>query len=224
MSRIRTVKPEFWVSEQVSSCSLPARLLFIGMWNFCDDNGVHPTAYVRLKAEVYPCDNFTADDLKKTRDDLTSTQQVIDEHSTNLQGIVDERSPPEGNGRALEGKGSNTYVVSGTDSASNTSKLNCPHEQIVNLYHDVLPMCPEVRIWNKTRRSYLQQRWKEDSKHQVIEFWKNYFEYVKQSNFLTGKTSGKEDKPPFIADLEWLVRPNNFVKIIEGKYHHKALT
>jgi len=42
MARIRTIKPEFWVSEQVGECSPNARLLFIGMWNFCDDRGVHP--------------------------------------------------------------------------------------------------------------------------------------------------------------------------------------
>lgn len=58
MSRIRTVKPEFWTSEQVVACSSNARLLFIGLWNFCDDNGVHPASYVRLKAEVFPVDNF----------------------------------------------------------------------------------------------------------------------------------------------------------------------
>src|SRR3989338_3105980 len=78
MSRIRTVKPEFWVSEQVSSCSLPARLLFIGMWNFCDDNGVNTTAYVRLKAEVYPCDNFTADDLKKFVNELIQNELLLE--------------------------------------------------------------------------------------------------------------------------------------------------
>ena len=54
MSRIRTVKPEFWTSEQIIACSPIARLLFIGLWNFCDDNGVHPASYIRLKAEVFP--------------------------------------------------------------------------------------------------------------------------------------------------------------------------
>jgi len=65
MSRIRTIKPEFWTSEQVISCSPLARLLFIGLWNFCDDNGVHPASYVRIKAEVFPVDSFTLDEIKK---------------------------------------------------------------------------------------------------------------------------------------------------------------
>lgn len=41
MARIRTIKPEFWTAEQVMELSRDARLLFIGMWNFCDDAGVH---------------------------------------------------------------------------------------------------------------------------------------------------------------------------------------
>lgn len=64
MSRIRTIKPEFWTSEQILSCSPYARLLFIGLWNFCDDNGVHPASYVRLKAEIFPADNFKIDEIK----------------------------------------------------------------------------------------------------------------------------------------------------------------
>ncbi len=41
MARIRTTKPEFWSSAQIIELSRDARLLFIGMWNFCDDNGRH---------------------------------------------------------------------------------------------------------------------------------------------------------------------------------------
>ncbi len=42
MARIRSIKTEFWTAEQVMECSPIARLLFIGMWNFCDDGGNHP--------------------------------------------------------------------------------------------------------------------------------------------------------------------------------------
>ena len=59
MAKIRTIKPEFWTSEQVMECSPQARLLFIGMWNFADDGGVHPAALKTLKAEVYPADDCT---------------------------------------------------------------------------------------------------------------------------------------------------------------------
>lgn len=59
MSRIRTIKPEFWTSEQVVECSLPARLLFIGIWNFADDRGVIPASAKQLKMQIFPGDDFT---------------------------------------------------------------------------------------------------------------------------------------------------------------------
>lgn len=59
MARIRTIKPEFWTSEQLTECSPHARLLFIGIWSFSDDNGIHPASIARLKMEIFPADDFT---------------------------------------------------------------------------------------------------------------------------------------------------------------------
>lgn len=59
MARIRTIKPEIWSSAQFVECSTNARLLFIGLWNFCDDFGVHPASLSRLKMEVFPGDSLS---------------------------------------------------------------------------------------------------------------------------------------------------------------------
>lgn len=96
---------------------------------------------------------------------------------------------------------------------------NCPHDEIIALYHEILPMLPKILIWNKTRRSHLQQRWRENTNHQNIEHWRRFFEHVKESAFLTGQIEGRDGKLPFTPDLEWLIKPNNFAKIIEGRYH-----
>lgn len=56
MARIRTVKPEFWASEQVMDCSPLARLLFIGVLNFSDDGGNQPASAKSLRAKVFPSD------------------------------------------------------------------------------------------------------------------------------------------------------------------------
>lgn len=63
MARIRSIKPEFFSSEQVAECSPIARLLFIGMWCFCDDGGVHPASPKALKMRVFPGDDLTADNV-----------------------------------------------------------------------------------------------------------------------------------------------------------------
>lgn len=72
MARIRTVKPEFWTSEQVMECSPIARLLFVGMWNFCDDGGNHPASAKTLKAEVFPADDFSTDSIQLMVDELVA--------------------------------------------------------------------------------------------------------------------------------------------------------
>ncbi|HUU98237.1 MAG TPA: hypothetical protein VM487_21095, partial [Phycisphaerae bacterium] len=72
MARIRTIKPEFWTSEQVVECSPIARLLFIGMWTFADDAGRHPLSYARLKMEIFPADDFKIDSIESLVDELIS--------------------------------------------------------------------------------------------------------------------------------------------------------
>ncbi len=63
MARIRTIKPEFWTSEQIVECSPNARLMFIGLMNFADDNGVHPAKPMRIKMQVFPGDAFGATEI-----------------------------------------------------------------------------------------------------------------------------------------------------------------
>jgi hypothetical protein len=60
MARIRSIKPEFWVSEQIAECSTSARLTFVGLWTFSDDNGVHPAKPKTLKAELFPMDDTSS--------------------------------------------------------------------------------------------------------------------------------------------------------------------
>jgi hypothetical protein len=115
------------------------------------------------------------------------------------------------------------YVVGDTDNPVSTHSIPCPQEKIIELYHDILPMCPRVLIWNRVRRKYLKCRWNENPKHQTLKWWSNYFNHVKQFDFLIGKKDGQNGKPPFVADLEWLIRSSNFTKVIEGKYDEGRL-
>jgi hypothetical protein len=72
MARIRSIKPEFWTSEQVMECSTNARLLFIGLWNFCDDAGRMPLSPKRIKAQVFPSDDIVAEDVRRMIDELSA--------------------------------------------------------------------------------------------------------------------------------------------------------
>lgn len=59
MARIRSIKPEFWDDEKVSKLSLRSRLLFIGLWNYCDDIGVCRAAPRFLQSKIFPFEDLS---------------------------------------------------------------------------------------------------------------------------------------------------------------------
>lgn len=77
MARIRTIKPEFWSSEQVMSCTPIARLLFIGIWNFCDDGGNHPMSARTIKALVFPGDDISSASVESLISELVAADLLI---------------------------------------------------------------------------------------------------------------------------------------------------
>lgn len=58
MARIRTIKPKFWDDIKIGKLSRDARLLYIGMWNFCDDLGVIIADSIWLKSKIFPFDQI----------------------------------------------------------------------------------------------------------------------------------------------------------------------
>lgn len=102
---------------------------------------------------------------------------------------------------------------------------HCPHEKIISLYHECLPMLPTVRIWSEDRRKTLAARWRTlvndkgyQSEEEGLGWFKRLFGYIRRSRFLTGETPQKEGHT-WRPDLEWIIKPKNLTKIIEGKYH-----
>src|SRR5690348_11915202 len=77
MARIRSIKPEFWTSEQVMSCKALTRLLFIGMWNFADDYGRMPYAPATIKAQILPNDPIEIQTIKDMLAELSSIGLIL---------------------------------------------------------------------------------------------------------------------------------------------------
>jgi len=77
MARIRSIKPEFWTSEQVMECSLNARLLFIGIWNFADDLGRMPLSIKTIKASIFPGDDISIDAIRGMIVELSKNDLVL---------------------------------------------------------------------------------------------------------------------------------------------------
>jgi hypothetical protein len=69
MARIRSIKPEFFTSLTIADQPLSARLTFIGLWTYVDDNGVGLADPRLIRAAVWPLEE-TPDILQRTREDL----------------------------------------------------------------------------------------------------------------------------------------------------------
>jgi hypothetical protein len=57
MARIRSVKPSFFRSSTVTTLPLPARLTFIGLWTYVDDEGRGLDDSRLIKADIWPLDD-----------------------------------------------------------------------------------------------------------------------------------------------------------------------
>ncbi|MGH8118018.1 MAG: hypothetical protein ACREPJ_12080 [Rhodanobacteraceae bacterium] len=95
----------------------------------------------------------------------------------------------------------------------------CPVERIVALYHEKLPMCRRVEALTPNRRAYIRNRWSNELPS--LEAFGNYFDDVAASRFLTGRVDTRHGRTPFVADIDWLMKPGNLVKVLEGKYHDR---
>jgi uncharacterized protein YdaU (DUF1376 family) len=104
----------------------------------------------------------------------------------------------------------------------------CEHQAVIDMYHKYLPTLRKVEVWNAARQGYLRQRWREVaielSKEKdivatdILTWFGDFFQHIGSSKFLTGKVNSKDGRA-FTADLEWILKPSNFAKIVEGKYH-----
>jgi|SRR5262245_6735370 len=56
MARIRQIKPEFYLDDELALCSRDARFLFIGLWILADRAGRLEERHPRIKAQIFPYD------------------------------------------------------------------------------------------------------------------------------------------------------------------------
>lgn len=69
MARIRTIKPEFWTDEKIVELDVWTRLLFIGLWNFADDEGRMVASEKRIRMQIFPADTV---DIRRALDELST--------------------------------------------------------------------------------------------------------------------------------------------------------
>ena len=106
--------------------------------------------------------------------------------------------------------------VTTTNNVNNVNKEKeskipvCPHDEIVDLYHKILPELPTVRFWKEDRRKLLLSCWKQGETFQDLKFWEWLFSNVKKDDFYMGRQGGT-----WTVSLPWLINKTNFMKAVE---------
>jgi len=90
-----------------------------------------------------------------------------------------------------------------------------PVKEIVSMFNKIFPEFPQVQKISDSRKKAVKQRWIQNTELQTLEEWERFFNYIKRSDFLMGRTA----KPWYGMCFDWLMNKTNFIKIYEGNYH-----
>lgn len=132
------------------------------------------------------------------------------EHQENSKRTANEHQMNTNNN---DNNDNNTLSSSEDDSYVKPKVERIPYQQIVDLYHEKCPELMKVSKLNETRKRQIKARWLDkDFKSNSLEFWDWFFTTVNKSDFLCGR------KTDFKADIQWLTKLDNFIKVMEGKY------
>lgn len=117
------------------------------------------------------------------------------------------------------------------DGSSSTAKPPtlpaCPHRRIIELFGERLPTLtqPKPEFWDGKPADALRTRWKwllthsrtdgtryAETEAEAIDWFGRFFDYVSASDFLMARTGD------FKCTLQWLVKAENFAKVVQGNY------
>jgi len=78
MGRIRTIKPEFWTDEKVGELKRDERLLFLGLLNLADDEGVLKATPAFIKGQIFAYDeDLSIADVRGWLDTLVLCKMLV---------------------------------------------------------------------------------------------------------------------------------------------------
>lgn len=107
---------------------------------------------------------------------------------------------------------------------------DCPHLRLIDLYAERLPTLtqPKPELWAGKNADAMRARWKwvltakrrsgeryASSGAEAEAWFGRFFAYVAKSDFLTGRVGN------FNCTLQWLMKAENFEKVVQGNYVNK---
>jgi hypothetical protein len=238
MARIRTIKPEFFTSDDICALSPHARLIYIGLWCEADREGRLMWAPKTFKRRYLPDDKCDADAVcgelvtrglvrlygeglayiptfldhqKPNPRESVSTLPAPDHHDANLDLHASNPELHAQGGREGEGREGEGREGEGREDASR--EVADASDGEVDAAYAEFVTAADRHNWPKPRQLDTDRRRKLRTRLEEhgLDGWLKALEMAGASEFLTAKWPLK---------LDWLLEPKNFRKVVEGNYRN----
>lgn len=149
---------------------------------------------------------------------ITKWAHYQSDQPANNQQLTSKQPASDHNKEVQEGKEEDQEPMSSDEPNDEPPVERVPLQEVLDLYHRKLPSLPRVRMFDEARKKAIRGRWKSHPKCGSLEFWDKFFEQVSKSDFLMGRTRDPWNGCCF----DWILKPANFKKIVEGNYNRET--
>lgn len=163
------------------------------------------------------------------------TDSVIPDNPNGSQQITERVSSAETESNPSHKPIANSQYSQGTSdevpTAGRPALPDCPHLELIDLFGQKLPELPQPKpeMWDGKHAEAMRARWKwvltakrrngqryATNRQEALDWFERFFAYVSGSDFLMGR------RGDFTCTLQWLVKADNFAKVVQGNYENKA--
>jgi hypothetical protein len=115
--------------------------------------------------------------------------------------------------------------------------VSAPYEKIKAAYHEHCPSLPSVVVLSDKRKAHIKKNWNfflnpknlipntdkpwATDEESGLKMFARFFKSVEESDFLTGRKCDRNGDTFNGCGLDWLMKEENFLKVVEGKYKNQ---
>lgn len=163
-----------------------------------------------------PVDNQMTTNCQPNGNQLPTNRQPSDNHLTTSCQPSDNQmttncQPNDGKWLPQDRIGKDRIGKDRIDNSSATAESAeaVPFQQIINLYHEICTSYPKVQALSDKRKKAIKARFRVYG----LDGLQKVFKKAEKSQFLKGCNNRN-----WSANFDWILKEDNFIKIMEGKY------
>ncbi|MFZ4465202.1 MAG: hypothetical protein ACOYN5_15240 [Bacteroidales bacterium] len=142
--------------------------------------------------------------------DRTTIEQTSDNDRTHYKNIKKLKKLKNIRSIYVNAENEKSEFLTDSEHPAYEKKEKIDFEEIIAAFHSLCPALPKVQIIHQNRRTAITARLAEVGEQTLLKV----FEMAGQSEFLNGKNESR-----WTASLDWLLKPANFTKTLEGTYN-----